>query len=61
MKYVSPEYQQQLEDLAETLRADRYAKTLGQLALFETPDNVIHAEHRFQYPTVTEVPPPEVA
>lgn len=38
LKYVSPEYNQRLQDLAETLMADRREKAsaeLGQLALFE--------------------------
>ncbi len=37
LKYVSPEYQQQLDDLAETLMR-RFAPTVGQLALFETTE-----------------------
>lgn len=38
MKYVSPEYQQRLEDLAETLMAskrEQLAQAGGQLALAE--------------------------
>lgn len=38
LRYVSPEYNQRLQDLAETLMADRRQKVAteaGQLALFE--------------------------
>lgn len=35
LKYVSPEYQKQLDDLAETLMK-RFAPKIGQLALFES-------------------------
>lgn len=34
LEYVTPEYKQQLDDLAETLMADRRAK-LGQLSIYE--------------------------
>ena len=36
MEYVSPEYQQQLQELAEALvTPERFSRDLGQLALFE--------------------------
>lgn len=40
MKYVSPEYQQQLEDLADTLMAVKRQK-LGQLSLFELEQQAV--------------------
>lgn len=44
MKYVSPEYQKQLDNLAETLctpeRYGKVAEDLGQLALFEVFEDV---------------------
>lgn len=43
LKYVSPEYQLQLEELADTLMENRRAKIAeasGQLALFETVEDV---------------------
>lgn len=61
MKYVNEQYQKQLDDLAETLMATRreqLAEPIGQLSLF---DNVIYAEHRFQTPIVTELPPRSAA
>lgn len=57
MKYVSEHYQRQLDDLAETLMADRreqVAQSVGQLALF---DENIYTEHRFQTPIVHEITP----
>jgi hypothetical protein len=36
VKYVSPEFNQQLEELAESLvTPERFAKDIGQLALFD--------------------------
>jgi hypothetical protein len=52
LKYVSPEYQAQLDQLAETLLRPRVVREVGQLALF---DNVIEL-----FP-VAEVPGPEAA
>lgn len=53
LKYVSTEYQTQLDHLAETLiTPERYVKDLGQLALF---DNVIEL-----FPAIA-VPGPEAA
>lgn len=43
LQYVSPEYQAQLDALAETLCA-RFAKPIGQLALFEEFDPNSYAE-----------------
>lgn len=37
LKYVSPEYQEQLDNLAELLM-QRFAPKAGQLALFEVVD-----------------------
>jgi hypothetical protein len=53
LKYVSPEYQAQLDRLAETLcTRERFAPTIGQLALF---DNVVEL-----FPVVV-TPGPEAA
>lgn len=42
LKYVSIEYQKQLDDLAETLCTPERFETIGQLALFSVSrDNVI--------------------
>ena len=43
LKHVSPEYQARLDALAETLCA-RYAKPVGQLALFEEVELGSYAE-----------------
>ncbi|UOF80547.1 hypothetical protein [Caudoviricetes sp.] len=43
LKYVSPEYQAQLDALAETLM-QRFAKPVGQLALFEEVELTGYAE-----------------
>lgn len=36
LKYVSPEYQQTLDELAETLRLDRLQKAVEQAVLADT-------------------------
>lgn len=53
LKYVSAEYQEQLDKLAETLVTPERFQPLGQLALFAVRDNVIEL---FPEPT-----PPEAA
>ena len=43
MEYVSPAYEKQLQDLAETLmeaRREKLAQGVAQLALFETVEDV---------------------
>lgn len=41
LKYVSAEYQEQLDKLAETLCTPERFSEMGQLALFAVTDNVI--------------------
>lgn len=56
MKYVSPEYQKQLEDLAETLVIGHYAthQTVEVVPLPETA-------RIYDFPVATPPPPPEAA
>lgn len=44
LKYVSPEYQAQLDNLAEMLCTPERFRPLGQLALFEEIDTSSYAE-----------------
>lgn len=55
LKYVSPEYQAQLNRLAETLCTPERFSQMGQLALFAVENNVIEL-----FP-VTGPTPPEAA
>lgn len=54
MKYVSPEYELQLETLADTLMAARRQK-LGQLSLFELEQQAVESVVSREIPANVEL------